>query len=105
MPRSPELPSSLRTTATDPRDREEAELDTLIPDNPNKPYDMHDVVRRVVDDGEFLEVHERWAANIICGFARLDGHALGVVGNQPSSLAGVLDIDASNKEIGRASCR
>ncbi len=91
------LEKTPRTTATDPRDREEAELDTLIPDNPNKPYDMHDVVRRVVDDGEFLEVHERWAANIICGFARLDGHALGVVGNQPSSLAGVLDIDASNK--------
>ena len=91
------LEKTPRTTATDPRDREEAELDTLIPDNPNKPYDMHDVVRRVVDDGEFLEVHERWATNIICGFARLDGHALGVVGNQPSSLAGVLDIDASNK--------
>jgi acetyl-CoA carboxylase carboxyltransferase component len=91
------LEKTPRTTATDPRAREEAELDTLIPDNPNKPYDMHEVVRRVVDDGEFLEVHERWAANIICGFARLDGHAVGVVGNQPSSLAGVLDIDASNK--------
>ncbi len=85
------------TTPTDLRDREDAELDTLIPDNPNKPYDMHEVVRRVVDDGEFLEVHERWATNIITGFARLDGHAVGVVGNQPSSLAGVLDIDASNK--------
>jgi len=91
------LEKTPRTTATDARDREEAELDTLIPDNPNKPYDMHEVIRRVVDDGEFLEVHERWATNIICGFARLDGHALGVVGNQPSSLAGVLDIDASNK--------
>jgi propionyl-CoA carboxylase beta chain len=86
-----------RTTPADPRDREDAELDTLIPDSANKPYDMHEVVRRVVDDGEFLEVHERWATNIICGFARLDGHAVGVVGNQPSSLAGVLDIDASNK--------
>ncbi len=91
------LEKTPRTTATDARDREEAELDTLIPDNPNKPYDMHEVIQRVVDDGEFLEVHERWATNIICGFARLDGHALGVVGNQPSSLAGVLDIDASNK--------
>jgi propionyl-CoA carboxylase beta chain len=91
------LEKTPRTTATDPRDREDADLDTLIPDNPNKPYDMHEVVRRVVDDGEFLEVHERWATNIICGFARLDGHAVGVVGNQPSSLAGVLDIDASNK--------
>jgi propionyl-CoA carboxylase beta chain len=91
------LEKTPRTTATDARDREDADLDTLIPDNPNKPYDMHEVVRRVVDDGEFLEVHERWATNIICGFARLDGHAVGVVGNQPSSLAGVLDIDASNK--------
>src|SRR6266516_2026345 len=85
------------TTPTDPSDREDAELDTLIPDNPNKPYDMHDVIRRVVDDGEFFEVHERWAENIVCGFARLGGNAVGVVGNQPRSLAGVLDIDASNK--------
>jgi propionyl-CoA carboxylase beta chain len=82
---------------TDPVDREDAELDTLIPDSPNQPYDMHDVIRRVVDDGEFLEVSERWAENIVCGFARLGGHAVGVVGNQPRSLAGVLDIDASNK--------
>jgi propionyl-CoA carboxylase beta chain len=83
--------------STDPPDREDAELDTLIPDHPNKPYDMHEVIRRVVDDGEFLEVSERWAENIVCGFARLDGHPVGVVGNQPQSLAGVLDIDASNK--------
>jgi propionyl-CoA carboxylase beta chain len=84
-------------TPTDPREREDAELDTLVPDNPQKPYDMHDVIRRVIDDAEFLEVHERWATNIVCGFARLGGHAIGVVGNQPSALAGVLDIDASNK--------
>ena len=58
---------------------------------------MHDVIRRVVDDGEFLEVSERWAENIVCGFARLGGHPVGVVGNQPHSLAGVLDIDSSNK--------
>src|SRR5216684_7504725 len=82
---------------TDPRDREDAELDTVIPDNPNKPYDMHDVIRRVIDDGEFLEVHERWAQNIVTGFARLGGHAVGIVGNQPQALAGVLDIDSSNK--------
>ena len=82
---------------TDPIDREDAELDTLIPDNPNKPYDMHDVIRRVIDDREFLEVHERWAQNIVTGFARLGGHVVGVVGNQPQQLAGVLDIDASNK--------
>jgi len=82
---------------TDPIDREDAELDTLVPDNPNRPYDMHDVIRRVVDDGEFLEVQERYAENIVCGFARLGGHAVGVVGNQPRSLAGVLDIDSSTK--------
>jgi propionyl-CoA carboxylase beta chain len=82
---------------TDPIDREDAELDTLIPDTANKPYDMHDVIRRVIDDGEFLEVQERFAENIVCGFARLGGHAVGIVGNQPRALAGVLDIDASNK--------
>ena len=82
---------------SDPSDREDAELDTLVPDNPNKPYDMKDVVRRVVDDGEFLEVHERYAENVVCGFARLGGHSVGVIGNQPRSLAGVLDIDSSVK--------
>jgi propionyl-CoA carboxylase beta chain len=82
---------------SDPRDREDAELDSLIPDNPQKPYEMRDVIRRVVDDGEFLEVHERFAENIVCGFARLGGHPVGVVGNQPHSLAGVLDIDSSVK--------
>src|SRR4030095_8453574 len=76
---------------SDARDREEPELDSLIPDNPNKPYDMHDVVRRIVDDAEFFEVHEHWAENLICGFARLGGRSVGVVGNQPRSLAGVLD--------------
>ena len=69
-------------------------LDRIIPDSPNKPYDMRDVVRLVVDDGEFLEVHEHFAKNIICGFARLNGWTVGVVGNQPRSLAGVLDIEA-----------
>jgi propionyl-CoA carboxylase beta chain len=82
---------------SDPRDREEAELDTLVPDNPNKPYDMHEVVKRIVDDGDFLEVHEHWAENVICGLARLGGHPVGVIGNQPRSLAGVLDIDSSVK--------
>jgi propionyl-CoA carboxylase beta chain len=82
---------------SDPPGREDAELDTLIPDNPNRPYDMKAVIQRVVDDGEFLEVHERWAENIVCGFARLGGHSVGVVGNQPHSLAGVLDIDSSTK--------
>jgi propionyl-CoA carboxylase beta chain len=78
-------------------DREDAELDSLIPDNPNKPYDMKGIVERVVDDGEFLQVHERWAENIVCGFARLGGHSVGIVGNQPRALAGVLDIDSSVK--------
>ncbi len=73
------------------------ELDSVVPDNPNKPYDMRDVVRLIVDDGEFFEVHEHFAKNIICGFARLDGFTIGVVGNQPNQLAGVLDIDASAK--------
>jgi propionyl-CoA carboxylase beta chain len=77
--------------------REDADLDSLIPDDPAKPYDMKDVISRVVDDGDFLEVHERWAENIVCGFARLNGYPVGVVGNQPRSLAGVLDIDSSTK--------
>ena len=73
------------------------ELDTMVPENPNKPYDMRNVVRSIVDDGEFFEIHEHFAKNIICGFSRLNGHAVGVVGNQPSQMAGVLDIDASSK--------
>jgi propionyl-CoA carboxylase beta chain len=82
---------------SDPVDREDPSLDALVPDSPHKPYDMKGVVERVVDDGEFLEVQPHWAANIVCGFARLGGHAIGVVGNQPGALAGVLDIDASVK--------
>jgi propionyl-CoA carboxylase beta chain len=82
---------------TDPAGREDQELDTLIPDDPAKPYEMKDVIGRVVDDGEFLEVHERWAENLVCGFARLNGHPVGIVGNQPRALAGVLDIDSSTK--------
>ncbi len=81
----------------DARDRESPELDTLIPDNPNKPYDMKQVIAAVVDDGDFLEVHERYAENIVCCLARLGGHVVGIVGNQPRSLAGVLDIDSSVK--------
>ncbi len=81
----------------DPVDREDESLDTLIPDSPNKPYDMKQVIEKVVDGGEFLEVQAHYAENIVCGFARLGGHAVGVVGNQPQALAGVLDIDASTK--------
>lgn len=80
----------------DPFRMDEA-LNTVVPDAPNKPYDMRNVIRLVVDDGEFFEVHEHHATNIVCGFSRLDGHAIGVVGNQPASLAGVLDIDSSAK--------
>ncbi len=83
-------------TGDDP-ERADSELDSLVPENPNKPYDMREVVKRVVDDGEFFELHEHWAKNIICGFARLDGYAVGIVGNQPAQMAGVLDIDASSK--------
>jgi propionyl-CoA carboxylase beta chain len=82
---------------SDPPDREAPELDTFIPDEATKPYDMKEVIAKVVDDGAFLEVQERWAGNIVCGFARLAGHSVGVVGNQPAALAGVLDIDASTK--------
>ena len=81
----------------DPRERSAAELDTIIPDSPTQPYDMKAVVRHVVDDGDFFEIHERYAENIVCGFARLGGHAVGIVGNQPQALAGVLDIDSSVK--------
>src|SRR5262249_31719820 len=81
-----ELPP--RVEPSDDADREDPELDTLVPDDPQKPYDMRDVVSRIVDDGEFFEVHEHFAKNIICGFSRLDGHPVGVVGNQPAFLAG-----------------
>ena len=73
------------------------ELDTVVPDNPNKPYDMRDVIRHIVDDGEFYEVHEHYARNIVVGLSRLNGIPLGIVGNQPAALAGVLDIDSSEK--------
>jgi propionyl-CoA carboxylase beta chain len=86
-----------RDAASDPVDRESPELDTLVPDNPNKPYDIKDVIARVVDDGEFLELQPLYAENIVCGFARLGGQSVGVVGNQPRSLAGVLDIASSEK--------
>jgi propionyl-CoA carboxylase beta chain len=81
----------------DPADRQDLELDGLIPDEATKPYDMHEVIRRVMDDGEFLEVQPRFAENIVCGFARLGGHPVGVVANQPRALAGVLDIKSSVK--------
>ncbi len=83
-------------TGDDPL-REDPELDTLVPTDPSKPYDVRDVIRRVVDNGEFFEIHETFASNIVVGFARLGGYSVGIVANQPSVLAGVLDIDASEK--------
>ncbi len=80
----------------DPLRMDEA-LDRIVPENPNKPYDMKEVIRRVVDDGEFLEVHEHYAQNLIVGFARLNGRSIGIVAQQPMVLAGVLDIDSSIK--------
>ncbi|MBY6352082.1 acyl-CoA carboxylase subunit beta [Rhodococcus corynebacterioides] len=104
------LPSNNQATAprlapTDPIDgsiedsltAEDLELDTLIPDSPNTPYDMHEVIRRILDDDEFLEVQEGRARNIIVGFGRVDGRSVGIVANQPTSFAGTLDIDASEK--------
>ncbi|EWC59426.1 Acetyl-coenzyme A carboxyl transferase alpha chain [Actinokineospora spheciospongiae] len=73
------------------------ELDTLIPDSANQPYDMHEVINRVIDDGEFLEVHPLFAPNLIVGFGRVEGRSVGVVANQPTQFAGCLDIDASEK--------
>ena len=81
----------------DDAERMDPELDTVVPDNPNKPYDMRAAIGMIVDDGDFLEVQEHHARNVVCGLARLDGISVGVVGNQPSALAGVLDIDASAK--------
>jgi propionyl-CoA carboxylase beta chain len=83
--------------SSDPVDRRDEELLTIVPDNPNKPYDMHEIIGRVVDGGDFLEVHRDYATNILVGFARLGGHSVGVIANQPAVLAGVLDIKASLK--------
>lgn len=81
----------------DDPEREIPELDSFMPDSANMPYDMRDIVHMVVDDGDFFEVHAQFAPNIVVGFARADGHTIGVVGNQPQHLAGVLDIGASEK--------
>ncbi|MFB6286408.1 MAG: acyl-CoA carboxylase subunit beta [Candidatus Bipolaricaulia bacterium] len=81
----------------DPPDRRSERLQSLIPDSPNQPYDMHEVITEVVDDGAFMEVHRDYAGNIIVGFARLNGRSVGIVANQPDVLAGVLDIDSSVK--------
>src|SRR6188508_403750 len=87
----PELPTR------DPWDRDEPSLDTLIPDNPNKPYDIKELIHKVVDEGDFFEIQEAYARNIVIGFARMEGRTIGIVANQPMVLAGVLDSDASRK--------
>ncbi len=81
----------------DPAGRRDPALASIVPENPNKPYDMHQVIAAVVDDGYFFEVQQAFARNILCGFARLGGRSVGIVANQPAFLAGVLDIDASVK--------
>ncbi len=81
----------------DPPNRTDPELRYLVPDDANRPYDMRDIIYRIVDDEEFMEVHESFAPNVVVGFARFNGRTAGIVGNQPDYLAGVLDIDASNK--------
>jgi propionyl-CoA carboxylase beta chain len=86
-----------RTATQDPSDRADERLNSVVPEAPNVPYDMRDVIRLVVDDGYMLEVHEHYARNIVIGFARLGGRSVGIVANQPAHLAGVLDIDASVK--------
>jgi propionyl-CoA carboxylase beta chain len=84
-------------TCTDPIDRVDPSLDTVVPAESNLPYDIKDIIHRVVDDGEFFEIHEHWARNIVVGFARMDGRSIGIVANQPAFLAGCLDINSSVK--------
>ena len=84
-------------STTDDRLRTEDALDTIIPDDPSKPYEMCEVIRMIVDNGEFFEIHENYAPNIVVGFARLGGQSVGIVANQPAVLAGVLDINSSDK--------
>ena len=91
------LDDAPRVETADPDDREDERLNTLVPESPNQPYDMLDLIRSVADDGAFLEVHQHYARNIVVGFARLGGQSVGIVANQPAHLAGTLDIDASVK--------
>jgi propionyl-CoA carboxylase beta chain len=86
-----------RQATTDPVDRADERLNTIVPESPNQPYDIRDIVHAVVDDGYLFEVHEHYAKNIVVGFARLGGRPVGIIANQPAHLAGVLDIDASIK--------
>ena len=96
LPASNKEPVPERPSA-DPWDRIEPSLDTLIPANANQPYDMHELIRKIVDEGDFFEVQPAHAGNIICGFGRVEGRTIGIVANQPFVLAGVLDINSSKK--------
>jgi propionyl-CoA carboxylase beta chain len=96
LPQNNTEPPPFRETS-DPADRRDESLLETVPLDPSRPYDMHDVIRCIVDEGEFLEVHRGFAANILTGFARLGGHPIGIIANQPAVLAGVLDIDSSDK--------
>jgi len=91
------LSGPTRVMCLDPADRMDQSLDVVVPDDPRLPYDMHEVLRSIIDDREFLEIQPTWAQNIIVGFARLDGRSVGIVAQQPAVLAGALDIDASVK--------
>jgi propionyl-CoA carboxylase beta chain len=96
------LPSNNRDDApmassADPAGRADLALDTLVPPDPQVPYDIKDIIHRVVDSGEFFEIHEHWAKNLVIGFARMDGRSIGIVANQPAFLAGCLDINSSVK--------
>ena len=84
-------------STTDPADRADQELLSLVPEEPNRPYDMRDIVTRVVDDGDFMEVHRDYSPNLVVGFSRMNGRSVGIVANQPAYMAGVLDINASVK--------
>jgi propionyl-CoA carboxylase beta chain len=101
LPSSNRAPVAARRAAdpraSDPRDRDEPSLDTLVPANPNKPYDMKELIGKVVDDGDFFELQPNYAANILIGFARMEGATIGIVANQPMVLAGCLDIDSARK--------
>ena len=87
----------------DPAERDDLSLDTLVPDNPNKPYDMQELILKVVDEGDFFELQPDYASNILIGFGRMEGRTVGIVANQPMVLAGCLDIDSSTQGA-RASC-
>jgi propionyl-CoA carboxylase beta subunit len=96
LPASNRVPPPLRPT-TDPSDRIEPSLDTLVPSSPNKPYDMKELIEKVIDDADFFEIQPDFARNILIGFARMEGSTIGIVANQPTVLAGCLDIDSSRK--------